>query len=79
MRLCQMIWHTRLMRTTLDLDDALMEALLARHPDASKTDAIETAVRSYLERGASAGLRELAGTLDLEDASCELRGADRTT
>lgn len=74
-----MIWHNHSMRTTLDLDDNLMEALLARHPDASKTEAIETAVRSYLERGASAGLRELAGTLDIEDASCELRPRDRTT
>lgn len=72
-----MIWHT--MRTTLDLDNALIDALLARHPDASKTEAIEIAVRSYLERGASSELRRLAGTLEIEDTSCELRRADRTT
>jgi hypothetical protein len=29
------------MRTTLDLEDGLVEALMARHPDLSRTEAIE--------------------------------------
>jgi len=66
-------------RTTLDLDDRLLEALLARHPGVSKTEAIEIAVRSYLADGATARLRRLAGTVDISDVSRESRAADRRT
>lgn len=64
------------MRTTLDLDDELMEALLARHPGRSKREAVEIAIREYLARDAAARLRELRGRLHLEDLSAELRRAD---
>ncbi len=64
------------MRTTLDLDDELMEALLARHPGRSKREAVEIAIREYLARDAAARLRELRGRLHLEDPSAELRRAD---
>lgn len=57
------------MRTTLDIDDSLLKALIARHPDKSRTEAIETAIREYLAREAYEGLRALAGTLDIEDLS----------
>ena len=36
------------MRITLDLDDSLIEALSSRHPDLSKAEAIEMALRAYL-------------------------------
>lgn len=65
------------MRTTLDLDDDLMAALLARHPGVSKTDAIERAVREYLSIDAATRLRQLGGTMELEDRSAELRSGDR--
>jgi len=67
------------MRTTLDLDDTLVSALLARHPGVSKTEAIEIAVRSYLAESAVSRLRELAGSVEIDDVSAELRRADRTT
>lgn len=65
------------MRTTLDIDDGLLEALLARHPRASKTEAIEIAVRAYLSTDAVSRLRELAGKVEIEDISRELRSRDR--
>lgn len=65
------------MRTTLDLDDELIAALLARYPGASKTEAIERAVRSYLLSDAATRLRELGGTMEIEDRSGELRTSDR--
>jgi hypothetical protein len=69
-----LLWHTHaVMRTTLDLDDVLMEALLARHPGASKREPVETAVRGYLERDAMTRVLALKGTIDVEDASAELR------
>jgi Arc/MetJ family transcription regulator len=61
------------MRTTLDLDDGLMEALLARHPGASKRQAVERAIRHYLELDAAERMRSLRGRLDVEDVSRELR------
>jgi hypothetical protein len=67
------------MRTTLDLSDAVMEALRARHPDLSKTDAIELAVREYLARSSAERLRELAGSFEIEDVSATMRSADRRT
>jgi Arc/MetJ family transcription regulator len=61
------------MRTTLDLDDSLLEALLARHPGASKKQAVEHAIRSYLEADGIRRLRELKGKIEIEDLPRELR------
>lgn len=55
------------MRTTLDIDDDLVKALIARHPGISRTEAIELAIRSYLATEAAEGLRALAGKIDIED------------
>jgi len=61
------------MRTTLELDDALMEALLARNPGTSKRQAVETAIRAYLAADAVERIRALRGRLAVEDLSEELR------
>jgi hypothetical protein len=61
------------MRTTLELNDALMDALLARHPGASKREAVETAIRAYLAADATERIRALRGRLAVEDLSAELR------
>jgi Arc/MetJ family transcription regulator len=65
------------MRTTLDLDDDLLAALLARTPGLSKTEAIERALRAYLADDAAARLRGLAGSVEIADVSAELRARDR--
>lgn len=65
------------MRTTLDLDDSLVSALLLRIPGVSKTRAVETAVRAFLAEGSATRLQALAGTLQIEDLSQELRRRDR--
>lgn len=67
------------MRTTLDIDDQLLQALLARLPQASKTEAIETAISSFVGRDAVRNLAEMAGTVEIEDLSQTLREADRRT
>ena len=67
------------MRTTLDLDDALIAGLAARHPDLSKTEAIQLAVRSYLAADTAERLRQLAGNFEIDDVSQELRALDRDT
>jgi len=67
------------MRTTLDIDDELLKALMARHPGASKREAVERAIAEYLSKDAAARARALAGQILVEDASSELRRADRRT
>ncbi len=65
------------MRTTLDLDDHLMHALMARHPGETKTRAVEAAIAEHVRRGTVDWLLENAGKIDIEDASAELRAIDR--
>jgi len=71
------LWHTDAMRTTLEIDDELIGNLLARHPGVSKREAVERAIRGYLSSDAVARVRELAGSLHIEDVSVEQRGRDR--
>ena len=65
------------MRTTLNLDDSLIEALLLRLPGVTKTEAIERALRAFLADDAAARLRAIAGHLDIEDVSPGMRASDR--
>jgi Arc/MetJ family transcription regulator len=77
LRIWHAICHTAGMRTTLDIDDDLLAALLDRYPGRSKTEAIEAALRAYLAEDAVSRLRRLAGTLDIEDVSATSRAHDR--
>ena len=65
------------MRTTLDIDEHLMESLMARHPGASKTKAVEAAIADHVRRGAVDWLLENAGKIEIEDVSKEMRAKDR--
>ncbi len=73
------VCQTDAIRTTLDIDDGLMTTLLARLPGRSKTDAIEHAIEAFLAGDAVDRLKDLAGTMEIEDLSHELRRLDRTT
>jgi hypothetical protein len=65
------------MRTTLDIDQHLMESLMARHPGESKTKAVEAAIAEHVRRGAVDRLLRLQGNLDIEDVAAEMRAIDR--
>jgi hypothetical protein len=65
------------MRTTLELDDRLMETLMARHPGESKTKAVEAAIEEHLRRGAVDWLLDNAGGIEIEDVSAGMRAIDR--
>ena len=73
------VCQTDAIRTTLDIDDDLMRTLLDRLPGRSKTDAIEHAIEVFLADDAVDRLKSLAGTLEIEALSHELRTLDRTT
>ncbi len=57
------------MRNTLDLDDALIDALLARHPGMAMPQAIELAAKSYLAHDGSAGCDTWPGPWKIMDPS----------
>ncbi len=64
------------MRTTVDIDDDLLAALLERYPGRSRTEAIEAALRAHLADDTVSRLRRLAGTLDIDDVSATTRAHD---
>ena len=73
------VCQTDAIRTTLDIDDDLMKTLLDRLPGRSKTGAIEHAIEAFLADDAVDRLKNLAGTMEIEDLSHQLRALDRTT
>jgi len=54
------------MRTTINVSDELMSALLARTKAPTKTRAIETAIREYLDKKAVEDLISLSGKIDVD-------------
>lgn len=65
------------MRTTLDIDDRLLDALMARSPGLSKTKAIERAIERYVKTDAYERVRALRGAFpELVDHTAELDRRD---
>ena len=54
------------MRLTINVDDELMEALLKRTKSRTKTQAIETAIKEYLDRKAIEDLISLSGKINID-------------
>jgi len=65
--------HARFGQISTSLRSGLMAA------PASKTEAIEAAVRAYLSADSTARLRALAGGIEIVDVSAEMRPRDRST
>ncbi len=60
------------MRSTLDIDDRLLDALMARSPSLSKTKAIERAIDQYVKTDAYERVRALRGAYpDMADRTAE--------
>jgi hypothetical protein len=65
------------MRTTLDIDDRLLDALMARSPGLSKTKAIERAIDHYVSTDAYARVCALRGEFPgIVDRATELDRLD---
>jgi hypothetical protein len=54
------------MRTTINIQDALMEELLARSKAETKTQAVQVAITDYLKRKAAEDLIALSGRIDID-------------
>ena len=55
------------MRTTLNIDDALMEKLLQTTHEKSKTQAVTVAIKDYLHKKKLEKIISYQGNLDIED------------
>jgi hypothetical protein len=77
--MAELLCHHDAIRTTLDIDDDLLRALLARHPGVTKREAVERAISEYLAKDAAARTKALRGRVRIEDVSAELRSMDRRT
>ena len=54
------------MRTTININDDLMNALLKSTKSPTKTQAIETAIKAYLDKKAIEDLISLSGEIDID-------------
>jgi len=54
------------MRTTINIQDALMEELLARSKAETKTQAVQVAITDYLKRKAADDLIALSGSIHID-------------
>jgi hypothetical protein len=54
------------MRTTLNIKDDMMDALLKRTKSKTKTKAVEVAIQEYLEKKAIEELIALSGNIHIE-------------
>ena len=58
------------MRTTINIQDVLMDALLVRTKAKTKTKAIELAIKDYIERKSIEDLISLSGKINV-DLDCQ--------
>lgn len=65
------------MRTTLDVDPDLLDAVVETTGERSKTKAVSKALEEYVRRTKIAELRAMAGRIHLDDTRQEQREADR--
>jgi Arc/MetJ family transcription regulator len=54
------------MRTTINIQDDLMDALLARTKSKTKTKAIELAIKDYIEKKSIEDLISLSGKINVD-------------
>ena len=64
------------MRTTLDLDADLIDAVVETTGERSKTRAVSKALAEYVRRRRVAELREIAGNIDLVNNLRELEALE---
>ena len=64
------------MRTTLEIDEKLLDEVLTLTEEKSKGKAVSKALREYIRRKRIEELRAMLGTIDLVDNWYELRHMD---
>lgn len=65
------------MRTTLDIDSALLESVVEATGEKTKSRAVNAALQDYIRRMKIEELRSMAGKLPVDDTRAEQRVADQ--
>ena len=65
------------MRTTLDIDSALLDSVVEATGEKTKSRAVNAILREYIRRTKIGELRAMAGKIPLDDTRAEQREADR--
>ena len=65
------------MRTTLDIDSALLDSVVEATGEKTKSRAVTTVLQDYVRRAKIEEIRAMAGKIPLEDTRAEQREADR--
>ena len=65
------------MRTTLDIDGALLDSVVETTGENTKSKAVSAALREYVRRKKIDELRAMAGKIPLDDTRAEQREADQ--
>ena len=65
------------MRTTLDIDERLLSAVVKATGERSRSKAIQKVMEEYMRRRAIDELRDSAGRIGIDDMQEEQRAADR--
>ncbi len=65
------------MRTTLDIDERLLGAVVKATGEKSRSKAVQKVLKEYLRHRAIAELRDSAGRIGIDDMQEEQRAADR--
>ncbi len=60
------------MRTTINIDEKLLEEVLCETGEKNKGKAVNTALADFIRRRRLEALRSLRGTIDIEDNLAEL-------
>ena len=64
-------------RTTLDIDSALLDSVVEATGEKTKSRAVNAVLREYVRRTKIGELRAMAGKIPLDDTRAEQREADR--
>ena len=65
------------MRTTLDIDSALLDSVVEATGEKTKSRAVSAVLQEYVRRTKIGELRAMAGKIPLDDTRAEQREADR--
>ena len=64
------------MRTTLNIDDELLEQVMQFTESSNRSEAVRIALKSYIRQQEIRQMQAMRGTIDIDDTWRELRALD---
>jgi len=64
------------MRATLNIDDALLDQVMAYTESTNRSEAVRRALKAYIRQQEIRQIRAMRGTMEIDDSWRELRALD---